>query len=199
MKQFQQIYSVSVDQEDGFGFGGCFTKEEVYSMLKEYINASTEEYDRIIEDGGVDTDEFDISIVPLAQHNAEQNLEDLLTDFNKMTLALAKDGADIKRELTPEQASLLHMGCGVSTEANELLDAIKKHTIYQKPLDVENIKEELGDLLFYMSNLMQSVGLSFEEILQHNIDKLSVRYASGSYSNAQAQQRADKILTGETE
>lgn len=199
MKQFQQTYSVSVDQEDGFGFGGCFTKEEVYSLLKDYINASTEEYDRIIEDGGVDTDEFDISIVPLAQHSAEQNLEDLLTEFNKMTLTLAKAGADIKRELTPEQASLLHMGCGVSTEANELLDAIKKHTIYQKPLDVENIKEELGDLLFYMSNLMQSVGLSFEEILQHNIDKLSVRYASGSYSNAQAQDRADKILTGETE
>ena len=192
MKQFQQTYSVSVDQEDGFGFGGCFTKDEVYSLLKEYINSSTEEYDRIIEDGGVDTDEFDISIVPLAQHNAEQNLEDLLTDFNKMTLALAKDGADIKRELTPEQASLLHMGCGVSTEANELLDAIKKHTIYQKPLDVENIKEELGDLLFYMSNLMQSVGLSFEEVLHHNIDKLSVRYSSGSYSNSQAQQRADK-------
>ena len=199
MKQFQQTYSVSVDQEDGFGFGGCFTKEEVYSLLKEYINASTEEYDRIIEDGGVDTIFFDISIVPLAQHSAEQNLEDLLTDFNKMTLALAKAGADIKRELTPEQASLLHMGCGVSTEANELLDAIKKHTIYQKPLDVENVKEELGDLLFYMSNLMQSVGLSFEEVLQHNIDKLSVRYASGSYSNAQAQDRADKILTGETE
>jgi len=199
MNQFQQTYSVSVDQEDGFGFGGCFTKDEVYSLLKEYINASIEEYDRIIEDGGVDTDEFDISIVPLAQHNAEQNLEDLLTDFNKMTLALAKDGEDIKRELTPEQASLLHMGCGVSTEANELLDAIKKHTIYQKPLDVENVKEELGDLLFYMSNLMQSVGLSFEEVLQHNIDKLSVRYASGSYSNSQAQQRADKILTGETE
>ena len=199
MKQFQQTYSVSVDQEDGFGFDGCFTKDEVYSILKEYINASTEAYDRIIEDGGVDTYEFDISIVPLAQHNAEQNLEDLLTDFNKMTLALAKDGADIKRELTPEQASLLHMGCGVSTEANELLDAIKKHTIYQKPLDVENVKEELGDLLFYMSNLMQSVGLAFEEVLQHNIDKLSVRYASGSYSNSQAQQRADKILTGETE
>ena len=126
-------------------------------------------------------------------------MKELLTQFEKMTLALVKDGEDIKRELTPEQASLLHMGCGVSTEANELLDAIKKHTIYQKPLDVENVKEELGDLLFYMSNLMQSVGLSFEEVLQHNIDKLSVRYASGSYSNSQAQQRADKILTGETE
>ena len=50
-----------------------------------------------------------------------------------------------------------------------------------------------------MSNLMQSVGLSFKDVLQHNIDKLSVRYASGKYSNEQAQQRADKLLTGETE
>ena len=199
MKQFQQTYSVSVDQEDGFGFGGCFTKDEVYSLLKEYINASTEEYERIIEDGGVDTDEFDISIVPLAQHNAEQNLESLLTDFNKMTLALAKDGEDILKNITPEQANMWHMVTGIGGEAGEIVDCIKKHVIYQKPLDVENIKEELGDLLFYMSNLMQSVGLSFEEILQHNIDKLSVRYASGSYSNAQAQDRADKILTGETE
>lgn len=120
-------------------------------------------------------------------------MKELLTQFDKMTLALAKDGGLIKDELTPEQASMLHMAIGISGESGELLDCIKKHTIYQKPLDVENVKEELGDLLFYMSNLMQSVGLTFEEILQHNIDKLSVRYSSGSYSNEQAQERADKV------
>ena len=120
-------------------------------------------------------------------------MKELLTQFDKMTLALAKDGAVIKQELTPEQCNLIHMCVGISGESGELLDAIKKHVIYQKPLDVENVKEELGDLLFYMSNLIQSVGLSFEEILQHNIDKLSVRYSSGSYSNRRAQERADKI------
>ena len=119
-------------------------------------------------------------------------MKELLTQFEKMTLALAKDGSVIKQEITPEQANLLHMAVGVSGEAGELLDAIKKHVVYQKPLDVENVKEELGDLLFYMSNLMQSIGLSFEEVLQHNVDKLSVRYSSGSYSNKQAQERADK-------
>jgi len=125
-------------------------------------------------------------------------MKDLLTQFDKMTLALAKDGNQIKQELTPEQAHLWHMVTGISGEASELLDCFKKHVVYQKPLDIENAKEELGDLLFYMSNLMQSVGLSFEEVLQHNIDKLSVRYASGKYSNQQAQERADKVLTGET-
>ena len=120
-------------------------------------------------------------------------LSDLLSEFNKMTLELAKDGELIKQELTPQQANLLHMAVGASGEAGELLDAIKKHTIYQKPLDLENVKEEAGDILFYLSNILQSVGLSFEEVLQHNIDKLSVRYSSGKYSNEQAQQRADKI------
>lgn len=120
-------------------------------------------------------------------------MKELLTQFEKMTIALAKDGADIVKNLTPEQANQLHMVIGASGEVGELVDAIKKHVIYQKPLDVENVKEELGDLLFYMSNLMQSVGLSFEEVLQHNVDKLSIRYPSGSYSNAQAQERADKV------
>ena len=120
-------------------------------------------------------------------------MKELLTQFDKMTLALAKAGSQIKDEISPEQCNLIHMCVGISGESGELLDTIKKHVIYQKPLDVENVKEELGDLLFYMSNLMQSVGLTFEEILQHNIDKLSVRYSSGSYSNEQAQERADKV------
>ena len=120
-------------------------------------------------------------------------MKELLTQFEKMTLALAKDGSVIKEEITPEQANLLHMAVGISGESGELLDAIKKHVIYQKPLDIENVKEELGDLLFYMVNLMQSVGLTFEEVLQHNVDKLSVRYSSGKYSNEQAQERADKV------
>lgn len=112
--------------------------------------------------------------------------------FDEMTLALAKDGQDIINELTPEKADLLHMVVGVSGEAGELLDAVKKAVIYNKEMDLENIIEELGDLEFYMSKIRQIVGVTREEILQRNIDKLSVRYAKGKYSNDQAQERADK-------
>lgn len=198
MKQMKQMYSVSVDDNSGFGFCGSYTKDELFELLDDYVGGSVEDYERIIEDGGIDNDGVDINIVEYTVHHTN-TLDQLLSDFNKMTLALAKDGADIKQALTPEQANLWHMATGISGEAGEVEDAIKKHVIYQKPLDVGNIKEELGDLLFYMSNLMQSVGLSFEDVLQHNIDKLSVRYASGKYSDTQAQQRADKLLTGETE
>lgn len=117
---------------------------------------------------------------------------DLDKQFDEMTLALAKDGQDIINDLTPEKADLLHMAVGVSGEAGELLDAVKKAVIYNKEMDLENVIEELGDLEFYTSKIRQIVGITREEILKQNIDKLSIRYAKGKYSNDQAQERADK-------
>ena len=53
-------------------------------------------------------------------------------EFNKMVSNLVKSGDDILQELTPEQAHLVHMSMGVSGEAGELIDAIKKYTMFQK-------------------------------------------------------------------
>lgn len=107
-----------------------------------------------------------------------------------MVAALVKNGQDILKELTPEQADLLHMGVGVS---GELLDAIKKHAIYGKPLDRENVIEELGDLEFFMERIRQIIGVSREETIAANVAKLGKRYSKGTYSNEQAQARADKV------
>lgn len=113
-------------------------------------------------------------------------------DFAAMVARLSKPGEQIKNELTPKQAHLLHMAVGISGEAGELLDAVKKHAIYQKSLDITNVVEELGDLEFFMEGLRAALGISREEVLTKNIGKLSVRYHSGTYSNQQARQRADK-------
>jgi len=61
---------------------------------------------------------------------------------------LAKKGCEIKNEMTGHDAHLIHMVLGISGESGELLDAIKKHTIYHKPLDIGNVIEELGDIEF---------------------------------------------------
>lgn len=111
---------------------------------------------------------------------------------NEMVAALAKPGNDIVATLSPESAHLLHMAVGVSGESGELLDAIKKAAIYNKPLDRENVIEELGDIEFYMEGLRQGLDITREETIAANIAKLGVRYSSGSYSDKQAQTRADK-------
>lgn len=114
-----------------------------------------------------------------------------------MVTALVKDGAKIKEEVTGEDCHLLHMVVGISGEAGELLDAIKKQVIYRKPLDRENVLEELGDLEFYMEGVRQAVGFTREECLEANIAKLSKRYADLKYSDQAAQDRADKAAVAD--
>lgn len=113
-------------------------------------------------------------------------------DFAEMVNRLAKSGEDIMAQLTPWKAHLDHMAKGVSGEAGEVVDAIKRHTVYNKELDVENVKEELGDLLFFMQGIMREFGWTFEDLMAANMLKLSKRYSSGNYSDEQAQNRADK-------
>lgn len=89
-------------------------------------------------------------------------------------------------------AMLNHAVMGVAGEAGELIDAIKKHTIYGKPLDRENIIEELGDLRFYIQAMQNVLGITESEVLQANADKLSKRYRGLKYSDKAAIDRADK-------
>lgn len=71
---------------------------------------------------------------------------------------------------------LLHAAMGLSTEANEFLDPIKKHLFYGKPLDLVNLKEELGDMLWYMAIAMNALDTTFEAEMTRVINKLKVRY-----------------------
>lgn len=115
-----------------------------------------------------------------------------MAPYQQLVRDLAKPGELIADLLTPSEADLWHAATGISSEASgELLDAVKKHVIYKKPLDRKNIIEELGDLEFYMEQLRQNLNITREETLNANIAKLSIRYGN-SYSDAAAQARADK-------
>jgi NTP pyrophosphatase (non-canonical NTP hydrolase) len=112
--------------------------------------------------------------------------------YELMVQTLVKSGEHILQEMDGAAMHYLHMAVGISGEAGELLDAIKKVAVYNKPLDRENVIEELGDLEFYMQGLRDSLGITREETLEANMSKLSVRYAGYQYSDQAAQNRADK-------
>jgi NTP pyrophosphatase (non-canonical NTP hydrolase) len=86
----------------------------------------------------------------------------------------------------------MHAALGVCGEAGELADAIKKEVVYGKPEDMQNLIEELGDLRFYMQAVQNLYGITEQDILQYNANKLSKRYSSLRYSNEEAIRRADK-------
>jgi len=89
------------------------------------------------------------------------------------------------------QKRILHSAMGISGEAGELMDAVKKSVLYNKELDVTNIKEELGDLCWYMALMLDSVGSSFEEVMEMNRVKLEKRFPGG-FTEKLAQERLDK-------
>ena len=116
--------------------------------------------------------------------------------YGKRDLAVLRVGDVSPLEslnLTPAKMHALHMAIGIAGEASELLDAVVSHVLYNTPLDEANAIEEMGDLEFYMEGFRQFLLTTREAILKANIAKLEKRYASLSYSDHQAQARADKV------
>lgn len=79
----------------------------------------------------------------------------------------------------------IHMVLGMQTESAEISDVYKKTIAYKKPLDFVNIKEELGDLMWYVANLCNVNGWDLRDILDTNIKKLEARFPEKfTYENA---------------
>ncbi len=91
----------------------------------------------------------------------------------------------------PSLMRILHGAIGISGEAGELMDSLKKVLMYGKPLDKSHLKEECGDLLWYMSILLDEIDSNFEEVMQMNINKLKKRYPEG-FTEKDAVERKDK-------
>src|SRR5262245_50836576 len=65
---------------------------------------------------------------------------------------------------------------GLTTELGELADIFKRYVYYGKRVDIRAVKEELGDLLWYVGTLCNATGLSLEDVMAANIAKLRARY-----------------------
>lgn len=88
----------------------------------------------------------------------------------------------------------LHAAVGLAGEGGELLDAVKKTWIYGKPMDMENVLEECGDALFYVTAMLINSGFTLDQSFEHNHNKLKSRYPDG-YTDEAAITRADKVLS----
>lgn len=72
-------------------------------------------------------------------------------------------------------------GLGLPGEVGEVVDLIKKFLYHRngKPLDVEKLKDELGDMLWYFAVLLDTIGLTFEDVMMANVAKLEARHGNG--------------------
>ncbi len=80
------------------------------------------------------------------------------------------------RAALPDTIQLMHAAIGLATESGEVLDAMKKHLFYGKPIDRTNLVEEAGDVLWYLALMLDTMGVSFEQAMAVNIAKLQKRF-----------------------
>jgi NTP pyrophosphatase (non-canonical NTP hydrolase) len=116
-----------------------------------------------------------------------QPMEKMYRGFVRRLFAKKNTGED----------GLLHAAVGLSGESGEVLDLIKKHWVYGKPLDKEKLVEELGDIFFYFTALLIQLDVDIGEVTVNNVQKLSKRYPTG-YSDAAAIARVDQNASGST-
>jgi len=83
---------------------------------------------------------------------------------------------------------LLHAAIGLCTETGEFQDALKKAIFYGKTLDRTNLVEELGDIMWYVAIATDELGVTLEEVMDKNAEKLAARYKDG-FTEKQALER----------
>ena len=105
-------------------------------------------------------------------------------DFADRIGELDREGANIERLLTA--------GVGINAEGGEFLEIIKKMVFQGKPWNEDNREHliiELGDIMWYVAQATQSLGISMEEVLDTNIRKLSKRYPEGTFDSYYSENR----------
>jgi NTP pyrophosphatase (non-canonical NTP hydrolase) len=102
---------------------------------------------------------------------------------------LKAQGADVSRLMTA--------AFGMSAEAGEFTEVVKKIFLQGKPYNEENVfhmKRELGDLCWYLAQACMALDISFEQVLEMNYEKLSARYPEGAFDVYRSENRVEGDL-----
>ena len=133
----------------------------------------------------IDTNKY-IEFVRQTTSPASSDFAALLT---RLTELEASADADVPRLMTA--------AFGISAEAGEFTEVIKKIFLQGKPYNGDNVfhlKRELGDICWYIAQACMALDTTFEEVLQMNYEKLSARYPEGTFDIFRSENRVEGDL-----
>ena len=84
----------------------------------------------------------------------------------------------INPALSQEQR-LLDAAAGLAEEAGEVLGHVRKHVMQQRVLERDAVVNELGDALWCVAIVAQTLGVSLSDVARANEEKLRVRHPGG--------------------
>ena len=86
---------------------------------------------------------------------------------------------------------------GLTAEAGELIEIVKKMLFQGKPLTEENLfhmKRELGDIMWYWINTCRALNLDPNDVIAENVKKLEARYPGGKFDVFYSENRKEGDL-----
>ena len=91
-------------------------------------------------------------------------------------------------------SQLLTAALGLSAEAGEFTEVVKKIFLQGKPYNEENVfhmKRELGDICWYLAQACMALDTTFDEIIEMNVHKLMARYPGGEFDVTKSENRIE--------
>jgi len=78
-----------------------------------------------------------------------------------------------------DKQRLLDAAAGLAEEAGEVLGLVRKHVMQQRALDRATVVEELGDALWCLAMVADTLGVSLSDVARANEAKLRERHPDG--------------------
>ncbi len=119
------------------------------------------------------------------------NVADVLR-FESNTEIFQREARRSLRDDLPYEAICSNMCMGLAGEIGEVIDIMKKHIYQGKELDITDVIEEVGDVLWYIANFCNVNNITMDECMESNIKKLRKRYPNG-FTVKDANERKDKM------
>jgi len=92
---------------------------------------------------------------------------------------------------------LMTAAFGLTAEAGEFTEVVKKIFLQGKPYTEENVfhmKREIGDIMWYVAQACMALDISLDDVIQMNFEKLSARYPEGAFTIERSENRVEGDL-----
>ena len=92
---------------------------------------------------------------------------------------------------------MMNSAIGLGSEGGEVEEVIKKVIWQGKELNEETVfhlKRELGDVIWYWTNMCRALGFKPEDIITENVNKLESRYPGGKFDVHYSENRKEGDL-----
>lgn len=178
-------------------------EKNINDLLKKQRQKGISKYGAVLEDNATLTsyqriehfEEELMDALMYAQHLKVVMCASLTAnDFQRAAMRTA---SGMNYDNAGENGLLLNGLMGLNGESGECIDIMKKHIFQGHELDREHLIEELGDVAWYLAVCCEGIGVSLEEVMEKNIEKLRARYPEGFDKARSINRNGEKTYTFE--